>query len=605
MFKWNTDPANKNKEMIVCRRPNSRLNRKATDYLICPNCIGLHAVTNLRNHFKTCTGDAYKGVGNVKILSRAIEGRFAAEASDQLRKVIPVMREDAVVQLIRYDPLLIVYGNLLCLKYHFHFQQNMIRAKLRLAGRVLQALRIINAEVTDFSSVYHPKRYKQVIEAIKVVGKFNSVTNEFGAPATSASAVTLIKQIGSVLKCEYIEAEDSVRVKKTEDFLYLMESQFTSIINKRVKENQQQKRREKNHKIPSRNDVSLLSVFLNSERNRFYDEITVNFSTKSWVKLSELTVASIILFNRRRVGEAQNILKSDFVRRESIETSNEELFRSLPEKSKKVARRFTRMKIRGKKGSNVNVLLKADITRCLQLLLDYRVRAGVLDSNPFLFGLPSSPFDTRIKVVNACRVFATIATQCGAEDPSTLRGTNLRKHFATTCMAMELNDDMTGEVAKHLGHRETVHREQYRHNTIDREVVKIANLLEAALGIDEDSDSSDSDTDDDDCDNEYVVVSESALQAVSRNPSNIQGEGHKKLKAKTNRKKKSPSVAAKTNPKKNSPSVHDAKSTSQAKGKENQNSKIRSATVQSNRKTDQSTSLVGRKHMKAKKINTK
>lgn len=577
MFKWNTDPANKNKELIVCRRPNSKLNKKATDYLICPNCIGLYAITNLRNHFTSCTDGAYKGVRNVKILSRAIEGRLAAESSDQLREVIPVMREDAVVQLIRYDPLLIVYGNLLCLKYHFHFQQNMIRAKLRLAGRVLQAVRIINAEVTDFASLYHPKRYKQVIEAIKVVGKFNSVTNEFGAPATSASAVTLVKQIGSVLKCEYIEAEDSVHVKKTEDFLYLMESQFTAVISKRVKESQQQKRREKNHKIPSKNDVRLLSEFLNSERKTCFDEITANFSTENWVKLSELTLASIIVFNRRRVGEAQNILMSNFHGRESIETSNEELFRSLSEEAKKVARRFTRMKIRGKKGSNVNVLLKADITSCLELLLNYRERAGVSPSNPFLFALPSSPFDTRIKVVNACRVLATISVQCGAEDPSTLRGTNLRKHLATTCMAMELSDDMVSELAKFMGHAESVHREYYRHNTIDREVVKIANLLEAAQGIDQDFDDSVSDDDDSvsDDDSEYVVVPESTLQAISRNRNNIHGGGRKKLKAKTNPKIESSSVAG-------------AKSTSQAprKGlkankKEHRKRKSRAATVHS------------------------
>lgn len=75
MFKWNTNPSNKNKELLVSRRPNSKLNRKATDYLICPNCIGLYAVTNLRNHFTSRTGGAYKGARNVKTLSRAIEGR--------------------------------------------------------------------------------------------------------------------------------------------------------------------------------------------------------------------------------------------------------------------------------------------------------------------------------------------------------------------------------------------------------------------------------------------------------------------------------------------------------------------------------------------------
>lgn len=173
---WNTDSSLNNGELIVSRRPHLKLNKTATDYLICPNCIGTYTITNLRNHYAHCTNNQFKGVRTIKVLARAVEGRTSAEANDQLREVIPVMKEDSIVQLIRYDWLLIAYGNLLCMKYSFHFQQNMIRAKLRLAGRVLQALRNINSEVTDFASIYNPTHYKSLIDAIKVVGKFDPAT---------------------------------------------------------------------------------------------------------------------------------------------------------------------------------------------------------------------------------------------------------------------------------------------------------------------------------------------------------------------------------------------------------------------------------------------
>lgn len=441
------------------------------------------------------------------MISRAVEGRSSGEANEQLREIIPVMRDDAVVQLIRYDWLLIVYGNILCMKYNFHFQQNMIRAKLRLAGRVLQALRNITSEVTDFASIYHPKRYKSLIEAIKVVGKFDPATNDFGTPATASTAVTSIKQIGSILKCEFIEREDFDNIKRTENFLYLMESQFQSIISKRLKESQLKKRREKDHKIPSRDDVRLLSVFLNTE------ELSAKFSIQNWVKLSQLTIASIIVFNRRRVGETQNILVSDFKGRESMdETSNEELFAALSEESKKLAKRFTRMKVRGKKGSNVNVLLKSHIEDCIELMLNHHAKVGISSQNPYLFALPSSPGDNRIKVVNAGTVLRQCSIKCGAKDPTTLRATNLRKHLASSCMAMELNDDMVSEIAKFMGHAEDVHRKYYRHNTIDREVVKIAKLLEAAQGFEEDDSDSDDD-EDDDIDTDYVIMPISVSQA--------------------------------------------------------------------------------------------
>lgn len=516
MLKWNTDPSNNDKELLVSRRPNAELNKNATDYLICPNCLRIKTITNLRNHFKNCTNGTFKGVRNIKVQARAIEGRIGLAASDQLRDIIPVMRDDSIVHLIRFDSLLIVYGNLLCMKYNFHFQQNMIRAKLRLAGRVLQVLRHINHDVTDFTSIYHPKRYKSVIEAVKIVGKFDPMTNEFNTPATASSAVTLVKQIGSILKCEYIEAEDHVHVKKTEDFLYLMESQLTSIINKRVKESQMEKKRQNVDKLPSKEDVRVFSDFLTREREACFQELTANFSNATWVKLSELTMASVIVFNRRRVGETQNILVADFDKRELInETSHEVLFNALSEESKKVARRFSRVKLRGKKGSkNVNVLLNADILRCIELMLYHRLDARVPSNNKYLFALPPIPGDKRIKVVSAGNVLSKLSKKCGAKDPSCLRGTDLRKHLATFCMAMELNDDMTSEVAKFMGHEESVHREHYRLNTIDREVVKIAKLLEAAQGIEEQDFDGSADT----SDNEKVQVTKSAFQAASKKP---------------------------------------------------------------------------------------
>lgn len=545
-WKWNTDPTLNNGELIVSRRPQRRLNKMATDYLICPNCIGSYAITNFRNHFSYCTKRAFKGKRNIKILSRVVEGRFSPEASGQLQEVIPVMRADAIVELIRYDWLLVVYGNLLCLKYSHSFQQNMIRAKLRLAGRVLQAMKTINSDVTDFSSMYQPKRYKSLIEAIKVVGRYDPLSNDFGTPATALSAVTSIKQIGSILKCEYIEREDSDNVKRTENFLYLMESQLTSIINKRVKENQLEKRRDKDLKVPSTEDVRLLSLYLDRERQLCFEELSASFSTKTWIKLSEFTIASIIVFNRRRVGESQNAMEKDFIKRETIdEKTNENLFGALSEEGKKVAKRFCRMKVRGKRGhSNLNVLLKADVVCCIELLLHHRKTVGVSPENKYLFALPSSLDENRIKVVNACTVLTACSVKCGAVDPSTLRGTNLRRHFASKCQAMELKDDMVAEVAKFMGHAELVHRQYYRDNPFDREVVKIAMLLEAAQGIKKDDVDSESDNSDDE---DEVTASKSAFQAnTNKGKQSSSGKKCKKIGDDNERPKKQLCSAAVT-----------------------------------------------------------
>lgn len=58
---------------------------------------------------------------------------------------------------------------------------------------------------------------------------------------------------------------------------------------------------------------------------------------------------------------------------------------------------------------------------------------------------------------------------------------------------MELNDSVVADLAKFMGHAEKVHREYYRQNNIDREVVQMSRLLEAALGNDDDESDTDND----------------------------------------------------------------------------------------------------------------
>jgi len=53
----------------------------------------------------------------------------------------------------------------------------MIRSRLRLRGRFLSALKIINPNIDDFVSLYSPKYYDDIIEAVNKVAGFDNQTN--------------------------------------------------------------------------------------------------------------------------------------------------------------------------------------------------------------------------------------------------------------------------------------------------------------------------------------------------------------------------------------------------------------------------------------------
>lgn len=146
-FIHNTDPSINTGELIVCRR-SAKISRKTVrDFTCCAKCKGWFTKNNIRHHFKQCANIS-KG-RNVQILGRAVMGRIHECASDTVRKsLFPVLREDDVTRCIKYDKLLITYANKLCIKYSHQHQQDMIRARLRLLGRFLIAVKEYNSNVT-------------------------------------------------------------------------------------------------------------------------------------------------------------------------------------------------------------------------------------------------------------------------------------------------------------------------------------------------------------------------------------------------------------------------------------------------------------------------
>lgn len=469
----------------TARRPNPKRNKGGAGFITCPACQEELTKTSIRYHMKRCKNvPTMKGQRMIQILGRAIEGRLHPKASDRLRLVVfPVLREDSIVRLIRYDWLIISYGNILCMKYIPHYQHNMIRARLRLAGRLLSAIKVIDGDVTDFASIYQPKFYDALVDAIRLVAGYDPTLNEFRAPATASAAVTHVKQIAVYLIAEYIKRDLPEEQRQTENFLKLMQSDISVTINKTVLDQQGQMRREKQVKIPTTDDIKKFAEFIGKERQQYFEELSEKFSFQNWFKLAEFTMASIIIFNRRRTGEVQNILLVDFTKRESI-NENTELFESLSEESREIARKYLRMKIRGKKARTVAVLLTAEIDRCIQLLVQHRKNAKIAEHNNYLFALPTC-YEFQIRVVDAVSAIRKFSELCGAADPESLRGTTMRKHMATLCISMQLNDNSVAELADFMGHHEKIHREYYRQNPIDREIVKISQLLEKAQGVDD------------------------------------------------------------------------------------------------------------------------
>lgn len=89
--------------------------------------------------------------------------------------IFPVLRNDDITRAIRYDELVIRYGNRLSEKLSQTHHNDHIRANMRLLGRFKIELLKLAPEILELKDMFKPFLFDKAIEALRLTAKY-----EFG-----------------------------------------------------------------------------------------------------------------------------------------------------------------------------------------------------------------------------------------------------------------------------------------------------------------------------------------------------------------------------------------------------------------------------------------
>ncbi|XP_070169695.1 uncharacterized protein [Polyergus mexicanus] len=230
-------------------------------------------------------------------------------------------------------------------------------------------------------------------------------------------------------------------------------------------------------------------MYISTDMNQMTD------STEKWMWLSNYmfsrALTSVQVFNRHRAGEIQRTLIEDYKTYQGINYQTNKMYETLSTHAKEIAKKYVRFTLRGKLRRTVPVLLTRELRDCIDMILKHRKAAKVSSNNPYLFGLPSL-IKNKYRYFLACDLLRQYAVECGAENPETLRATELRKHIATMCINYNLSENEITSLANFMGHADKIHLVHYRQPVIEKEILEISQYLEAAQGVDQDNNSDDS-----------------------------------------------------------------------------------------------------------------
>ena len=193
-------------------------------------------------------------------------------------------------------------------------------------------------------------------------------------------------------------------------------------------------------------------------------------SLQNYLSLAQVTLASITLFNIRRPGEASRLTLDTFSKR-SKETNNDEITEHFSKVERELCKELAHVKVRGKRGRGVPMLLTKDMDDTLNLLVECRDVVGISSANPYIFTSGTSANAPPLRGSDCVRL---LAKRAGAENITTA----YRKRAATMLqLIVQLSETEMHVVAKFMGHDIRIHRSFYRLPEKTLNAAKVSKVL--------------------------------------------------------------------------------------------------------------------------------
>lgn len=461
-------------EIVTVRQPTKNTNWQ--DYLPCQHCHGFFKRKELWKHNVVCFKNAEKDSKSRKrkrvqaIASRSIPGTPAV--SEGCKNIILNMHQDDVSTQVRSDPLICKYGEMMfALHGQDKSQHNYISQKMRELGRFMLAVKQLNPAVQRLVDVCVPTKFQLAILAAKKASGFDPSKSRYDTPSLACKIGYTLKKVCEIVMGESLMNEDHEAGQKAKNFIRLLDSDWNTFVSKCARTNLEQNKWNKADVLPLTEDVVKLHKHLRALEEQSKEQLSKSSDPVAWRNLSETVLAQIILFNRRREGEAAKLLVETYQKRNTAPL-NPDVLQSLSKLEQNLSEQFTRVEIRGKRGRKVPVLLTDRMCLSLDMLIKLRSRVGVPITNHYMFARIEA--DTHIRGSDCLRKFANA---CQAKFPEHLTSTKLRKQVATLCQIMNLKKNEMDQVAKFLGHDIRIHREYYRLSENTLQLAKMSKLL--------------------------------------------------------------------------------------------------------------------------------
>jgi len=454
-------------ELMVTHRKSSEV--EALNYVPCDQCYAYVLKRELWRH-KCKFGKPDKGR---KISSAQLLLPAPSNVQPEVHELLSSMKDDNVRFLAKCDGLIVEYAKKMIhvkgMKKKFY-----IRDKVREITRFLIQVRTHEGmETVWLKDCISPQYFSTCLSAVKELAGFDKDTAQYRTPSLVLKVGHTLKKMAKLLKRQATEERMYHCIADIDYFHDLCESEWGDEIARHALDTLRHNKRNQVNLLPVASDVKKVVSYVRETSVRCCEALRSALAgectdvQKNWRELAEVTLADVIIFNRRRSGEVAQLTIEDYNRRTTVDASSD-VHGGLSMLEQNVCKLFSRIELRGKRDGIVPLLVTEHVRSAIDLLVESRSSAGVKMSNQYVFALSHS--ENYIRGSDAVR---KAAVHSGAANPSTLTSTNFRKHIATLSQLIDLKDHELDALAQFMGHDIRVHRKFYR---LPNDVVQMSQL---------------------------------------------------------------------------------------------------------------------------------
>ncbi|XP_056001324.1 uncharacterized protein LOC125677270 [Ostrea edulis] len=451
----------------------------ADQFLPCQYCLGFFLKSSLWRHTKNCPfaperKEKYRKVSSQSMLLLPT----STDVSEGLReKVLSRMSADEISIAARNDPIIVRVGETLYQKHgHLTHLYTYVSQKMRELGRLLILLRETDKDINSLDDAIHPKKYPAVVKCTKTLCGFQENSNSYNNPSLALKLGHSLKKCAKIKNSLALIQGNGDSTKDAEGFFTLCENEWTDSVSSSAFQTLASNKLNKGHGLPLAEDIQKMQTLLKEKTEELVIQLQKSVKKSVWDELNQVTLARLVMFNRRRGGESERMTLASFCEKRSKSDSLKEIEDSLKPLERILCKTFSRVEIRGKRGRMVPILITPALERSIVLLNETREQAGVSKSNPYVFARSGFSSLNPIRSSDCLRKFAE---ESGVKNTRNLTSTKLRKHVATVSQILNLEKSDIEIMAGFLGHDIRVHTSFYRLPSDTLQIARMGTILTA------------------------------------------------------------------------------------------------------------------------------